>query len=115
MKKIVITSSILIALPLVASAQGTLAPIQSLIVSVGNIIALLIPISIGAAMLVFFYGLFKYIRKPDDKEGSAIMLRGIASLFIMVSIWGIIHLVQTALLGGTSPTTQVSAPHFPTN
>ncbi len=116
MKKIALISSSLFALPLFASAQyGSLAPVQQFIVSIGNIVALLIPIMIGLAMLYFFYGLIQYIKKPESKEGTKTMIAGIISLFIMVSIWGIVRLVQSAVLGGTNPSTTIGAPHFPTN
>ena len=115
MKKIALVSSTLFVLPFVAHAQGTLAPIQTFIISVGNIIALLIPIAIGAAMVVFFWGLILYIKNPVHKEGVKMMVAGLLSLFIMVSIWGIIKLIQTALLGSSTQTTQINAPHFPTN
>lgn len=115
MKKFALTTTLLLALPIVASAQGTLAPIQQFIVSIGNIIALLIPIAIGAAMVLFFWGLIKYIREPEHGEGVKTMIAGLVSLFIMVSVWGIVRLIQVALLGGSTPSTQINAPHFPTN
>lgn len=116
MKKIALASASLFVLPFVAFAQGgTLAPLQQLIVSVGNIVALLIPICIGVAMLAFFWGLVQYIRNPAKETGKAMMINGILALFIMVSIWGIIQVVQVALLGGSNPTNSVNAPHFPTN
>ena len=118
MKKIALVTSSLFALPLVAAAQGgggNLGPIQNLIVAIGNIVALLIPICIGLAMLAFFWGLVLYIREPEKKDGTKIMIAGLVSLFIMVSIWGIIQLAQNALLGSTNSTQTVPAPHFPTN
>ncbi len=116
MKKLALFSSVLLALPLFAGAQyGTLAPIQQFIVSIANIIALLIPISIGVAMLVFFYGLIKYIHNAEKGIGQKIMANGIIALFVMVSIWGIIRLIQSALLNGTNQPNTVNAPHFPTN
>jgi len=116
MKKIALISSTFFALPLVALAQyGTLAPIQQFIISIGNIVALLIPITIGIAMVFFFWGLVQYIRKPEAAEGKKIMIAGILALFVMVSIWGIIKLAQTAILGGTNQPNQINAPRFPTN
>ncbi len=116
MKKFALISSALFAAPLFAWAQyGSLSPISQFIVSIGNIVALLIPITIGIAMVVFFYGLVKYIRNPEKTDGRQIMIAGIVSLFIMVSIWGIIRLVQTTILGNTNQPNQVNAPHFPTN
>lgn len=112
MKKTALITASLLGLPLLASAQ-TLAPVQTLIVSIGNIIALLIPISIGVAMLVFFYGLIIYIKNAEKGAGQKIMINGILALFVMVSIWGIVALAQNAL--GVTGNQNVPAPHFPTN
>ncbi len=112
MKKFALITSSFLALPFFASAQ-TLGPIQTLIVSIGNLVALLIPICIGIAMLAFFWGLITYIRQPEKEAGRKIMINGIVALFIMVSIWGIIALAQNAL--GVTGTQNVPAPHFPTN
>lgn len=118
MKKIVSISSLFLALPFVAFAQaGTLAPIQSLIVSIGNIISLIIPILIGVAMVAFFWGLILYIKGAGKSasEGKSIMIAGLTALFIMVSVWGIIRFFQSALLGSTSTPQTINAPHFPQN
>jgi hypothetical protein len=100
MKKVLLGSFVLFALPFVAAAQ-TLTNITSLVASIGNIVYILIPILIGVAIIVFFFGLVKYIwgAKGEDSsaEGRRIMLAGIISLFIMVSIWGIIQFAQSAL------------------
>lgn len=115
MKKLASLISLVFALPAVAFAQtGSLQPIQTLLVSIGNLVSLAIPILIGVAMVVFFWGIVQYIRKPEAAEGKKIMIAGIVSLFVMVSIWGIITLAQQALFNGT-PGNQINAPHFPQN
>jgi uncharacterized membrane protein YidH (DUF202 family) len=51
----------------------------------------------GAALLVFLWGLFEFIRdaESEDKrnEGKRLMLWGIIGLVIMLSAYGIINLV----------------------
>ena len=115
MKKFAGITSLFLALPLVAFAQGTLQPVQVLLVSIGNLVSLAIPILIGVAMIVLIWGIIQYIRKPDDTaKGRQTIIAGIIGLFVIISIWGIIHLAQNALLGGSS-SNQIPAPHFPTN
>jgi multisubunit Na+/H+ antiporter MnhB subunit len=98
MKKTVIFASALFLLPFIASAQA-LAPLVNIIQAAGYIVNLLIPIVIAIALLVFFWGLVKYIRSSGKghAEGQKIMVAGLVSLFIMVSVWGIIVLAQGAL------------------
>jgi len=101
--------ALLLALPVVASAQA-LTPLRNLIVALGQIIGILIPILIALALVAFFWGLVTYIWKGAEghKEGRNIMIAGIVSLFIMVSIWGIINLAQNAL--GVNPSGAVAVP-----
>lgn len=99
----------LFALPLVASAQVT--SLQSFLIFVGSIINTLIPIAIGIALLVFFWGLIAYIyrRKSNDR---ATMITGLVGLFIMVSVWGIIRIAQNTF-GLQNSATPVPAPQVP--
>ncbi len=71
-----------------------------LVSSIGYIINLLIPIIIALTVLIFFWGLFKYVLGGGDKEksdGKGILIAGIIALFVEVSIWGIIHLLATTV------------------
>jgi hypothetical protein len=110
MKK-ALTLVFLYSLPLIAAAQsfnalpvsnngvGQLTPIKNLVLSLGQIFNFLIPVLIAAALAVFFWGLVKYIwsQGKDSKAGRQIMTAGLVSLFVMVSVWGIILLAQNAL------------------
>ncbi len=107
MKKIAATGSLLFFVPLVASAQA-LRPLIDIVNSIGGIINLLIPILIALALVVFFWGLIQYIRKPEIKEGKNVMIAGLISLFIMVSVWGIILLAQGALGVNASKKTETA-------
>ncbi len=115
MKKTAFASLALFALPLFAFAQA-LQPLRNLVVAVGSILNLLIPVLIAAALVVFFWGLVQYIRKSGGEEGAGsgrgTMIAGLISLFIMVSVWGIINLAQNAL--GVQGNAPVQVPQVPT-
>lgn len=53
------------------------------------------------ALLVFLWGLVKFISQAGDpeavKSGKSIMIWGVVALFVMVSIWGIVNFIQVAL------------------
>lgn len=118
MKKLVTLStlygSLLFALPAIVSAQA-LQPVANVVNAAGGIINLLIPILIALALVVFFYGLVRYIWGSASAEsktsGRNIMIAGIVSLFVMVSIWGIINIIQGSL--GVNPTGAVQVPTVP--
>ena len=114
MKKTALIASALFALPFFAAAQsgGNLGNILNLVGSVGQIVQYIIPILVGVAIAFFFWGLIKYIREPEKADGKKIMIAGILSLFIMVSLWGIIQFAQSSLLGSTSQPNAIPAPHF---
>jgi hypothetical protein len=91
-----------------------LQPIVQLVTAIGNIINLLIPILIGAAVVVFFYGLILYIwgnSGESNARGRHTMIAGLGALFVMVSVWGLINLAQGAL--GVNPNGSVNAPYIP--
>ena len=100
MKKTALITSLFFALPLLASAQQ-LVPIFNLVTSLRGIVNSLIPLLIAAALVAFFWGLVRYIWGSTSKAGKAngrsIMIAGIASLFVMISVWGIINLASSAL------------------
>ena len=88
-------------LPAVASAQ--LTGVKSLIEAVGGLINPLITIVVAIALLVFLWGLAKFIfRVGGDEgaieEGKRLMIWGLIALFVMISVWGIIRFINTALL-----------------
>ncbi|MEK7068590.1 MAG: hypothetical protein AAB964_02115 [Patescibacteria group bacterium] len=98
MKKTVVTSALLFSLPLFAFAQQ-LQPIKGLIRSIGDIIAMLVPILITLALVVFFWGLVKYLwgGAKDHAGGAKMMAMSLLALFVMVSVWGLTALISDAL------------------
>ncbi len=81
----------LVATPLVAGAQN----VSTALLRISDIINILIPLLIAMALVVFFWGLVKYIWSSGEghEQGKNVMIAGLVSLFIMVSVFGIIRLV----------------------
>ena len=76
--------------------------VKDLILAVGRLINPLIAISVGLALLAFFWGLAKFIFRVggDEKavdDGKRIMKWGLVALFVIVSVWGIIRFMQSEL------------------
>lgn len=74
---------------------------STVITYIMEIIKLLIPILVGVAFIVFFWGLSKFIlnsNKPEEiKNGRNKMMWGILMLFILITFNAIIGLVATEL------------------
>jgi fatty acid desaturase len=52
---------------------------------------------IGASMIMFFWGLAHFIASTDDavkKDGKEHMVWGVAGLFIVFSVWGLLNLLS---------------------
>ena len=79
----------LVAAPVLVFAQDD--GISRLIDQIGGWIQALIPIAMAAALLVFFWGLVKYIFNQGEQDDAKKTMgwAGLA-LFVMVSIFGII-------------------------
>lgn len=112
--KKLLAGATLFALPLVAAAQ-TPSNLTSLIAFVGDTINRLIPVVIALAVLVFFWGLVRYVWGAGGgkakAEGQKIMIAGLVGLFVMVSIWGLIRLMQNTL--GVNGAVPVAIPQVP--
>jgi len=105
-----------------AAAPNTFQGLANLIVNLlDNATAVLIVLGI----VVYFYGISTNIL--EFKEGGPEKFKnyffwGIIVLFVMVSLWGILHLLQDTLFGGNSfnatngapqqPATQFQSPQF---
>lgn len=113
MKKFVY-SAVSFLFPVVAFAQTlNFEQLNTPITGLGNIINRLIPLIIGAAVLVFLWGVLKYVISGDNEEKRAdakwFMIWGIVALFVMVSVWGLVRILQNTL--GVSSSS--GAPGFP--
>jgi len=76
--------------------------------------AILNPIIIlvfAAAVLIFLYGVFEYVRDSSSEDGRTTgqrhILAGVFGMFIMISVFGIVHLIL-GTIGANEGTTGVS-------
>lgn len=55
----------------------------------------------AVAVLIFLYGVFEYMRNSDSEDGRTQgqrhMLSGVFGLFIMISVFGIIHFILNTI------------------
>ena len=88
----------LFMLPFMANAQ---ADAESILETIGGLIDTATPIVVALALLYFFWGLANFILSAGDKDkrekSRGIMIWGVIALFIIVSIWGLIRVVQQTL------------------
>src|SRR3989344_2941872 len=92
-------------LPLFAYA----ADVFSVLETVEDIIARIIPIIMAVATIVFLWGIVMYITAAGDEKKAATaktyITSGLIGLFFMVAIWGIVNAIVGTLDvgGGTIP------------
>ena|SRR3989344_2219398 len=112
MKKIIITSAAYL-LPAIAFAQGvntTLLRLNTATGTLGQVISALIPIVFAVALLLFFWGLVKYIwgGAEDKDKAKNLMIWAVIALFVMSSVWGIVRLLRESVgIDTNDPSQQV--------
>ncbi len=83
------------------SVIAAAATVGTFIDSITNFIKGFIPVLLALAVLVFFWGLVKFINHADDEkaveEGKQLMLWGMIALFVMIALWGILGWIQVEL------------------
>ncbi len=86
----------------IVNCTGALNPtLCNLLDGITSIINIAIGILASLALLVFFFGLVKFIIKagdPKEKEaGRTLMTYGVIALFVMFSVFGIVRFLQRAV------------------
>ncbi len=98
MKKVILAT--LAFAPVLAFAQS-LNNVNTLVTSIGTVVSTATPIVVAIALLVFFWGLVKFIFAQGNEEAKIeakkIMLWGLIALFVMISVWGLVRFIQSAL------------------
>jgi|GEM_PF-743957 uncharacterized membrane protein len=80
------------------SGDGKLTGTLQIAVGLGAVVNYLLWVFATIALLVFFWGIIKYISSSGDaedaKKGKSIMVYGAVALFVLFSIFGIIRFLQ---------------------
>lgn len=95
MIKKITTGAALALLPTVVLAQ---TQVFSILGVISNIMKILIPMLITAALLFFIYGVVRYViakNADDTKDAKNIIFRGLIGLFVILSIWGLVGVIQS--------------------
>lgn len=83
--------------------------------TVGDIMGMLVPIFLGLALIYFIYGLAEYIlvsgEESEKEKGRTRMIWGTIAMFVIVSVWGIVKLIQETV--GVTDKTEQAAPKIP--
>ena len=117
MKKYLIIALILLFItPLITHAAlfNNLTDLMDILL---DLIEQAVTVVVALALLFFFWGLANFILYASDetkrKEGRSIMLWGIIALFVMLSVWGLVRVLQNTFLkggAGTGSGVNVNAP-----
>ncbi len=91
-----------VLLPALAFAQNVqnFGDVIKLILS---FIRMLIPLVVALTLLVFMWGIFQLVRSGSEdarKEAISVITYGIVSLFVMVSVWGLVNILTSTFFGG---------------
>ncbi len=99
-----IKSAVAVALsiaPFAASAitVSTTNGLGGVFATIGGLLGIITPVVVGLALLGFFWGLAMYVLNfsgddKDKKKGRDMMVYGTLVLFVMVSVWGIVNILQ---------------------
>ncbi len=101
-----------------ASCDSTIGDFQELVsYAICLISNSLIPLAFAIALVIFVYGVVKYIAKADDEEarkkGRNFMIWGLLAIFVMVSVWGFVKLIQNSIKLESGPIVIPEAPVYP--
>ena len=110
MKKLIKATGIAMTmalLPLVTFAQQPQADAFSILDRIAEFVSRLVPVFIAIAFVYFLYGVIRFIMAQDaDKKKDArdIVVQGVIGLFIMMSIWGLVGIIQRSIGTGSGGT-----------
>lgn len=118
MKKFITASAVagFLVLPLSLFAATTL---DNVFDKFGDLIGILTPILVALALMAFFWGLAMYVlnfsgEDKDKKKGRDMMVYGLLVLFVMVSVWGIVNILQSTFsIGNGSTDSQLQSNEIP--
>lgn len=101
---------VLATVPYIASAEAT--TFRQLTATLIGIINQLVTLLAGVAVLVFFWGIVKYLFSPGGEgyeSGRAMMFWGVIALFVLFAVFGLTQ-IFTKLIRGDAGTAPVGNP-----
>lgn len=79
---------------------------KSIVLNIVSLINLTVEVLGVLALVIFFWGLVRYIRESGDSHGHSEakerIIWSLVALFVLISIWGIIGLMNVAFFGSSS-------------
>lgn len=74
---------------------------------IGSVFKPLVGLLVALSLVYFLWGVFKYIQSVGDetkrKEGINMMTYGIIALFVIVSVWGLVRVLQSTFQFNPNP------------
>jgi hypothetical protein len=87
----------MVGLPVVHAQGPSLLYFDTFIGWIGTVLAHLVPVLMGLALVLFIWGIVQFIfASGDEKEiatGKQRMIWGIIALFVIVAVWGLVGLI----------------------
>lgn len=110
-------SSALAAATLILPMFASAATLLNTLALANTFLNALIGLFITLAIVVFFWGLIKYLSAVGDEKhkGLMIMFYGILTIFVMVALWGLVGFFAKTLNinpGTAAPAIQVPGQHY---
>ena len=86
-----------VGLPGRTGGSGNVTDVYTLKAKLIDILNLTVQVLIAAAVVLFLFGVVKYIASGEDetkrKEAKSYIVYGIIGLFVMVSVWGLVGIL----------------------
>ena len=114
MKKIILAIPVLLC-PTWVYAQGLSSnDVSGLFEFFDNLIGALVPLMVALAIMYFLWGVLKFVASGADEEkrvaGRYMMVHGVIAIFVMVSVWGLVALIDNTFDLDDTPAEEIPLP-----
>lgn len=116
MKKLAVLLAVVATPSLVFAQEGNFDNVFRAMDTLMGLITKLIPIVIGAAVLLFLFGIVRFVFTGSDEgkqKAKGFMILGIISLAVMMSVWGLVRFLQSSFGLENSAATPPPPPKIP--
>ncbi len=96
MKKFLYFVPVLTLVGLIPSFAHAATTLQDLLFVIKDILAIVIPILVTIAVIVFIWGVIQYVLVSGEeakKEGRDKIIYGLLGLFVIVAVWGLVRVL----------------------